>query len=182
MEEAKAIREVALVPAGLSVPGGPVDAFGGFVLHSVLELSAELPREHRFKHAVAARGLADLIVRGDEVQAVPRGNPAFHLSKLGRFLGLLKSTAEGDGSMLDRTITLFGSGMNSGAGGEHSPKNLPLVVAGGAKLGVKLGRHIAYHPDKHPPLANVLLSLVQKTGVPTTKFADSTGTLAELVG
>jgi len=106
----------------------------------------------------------------------------FHLARLGRFLGMLKSTAEGDGTMLDRTITIFGSGMNSGAGGEHSPKNLPLLVAGGAKLGIKLGRHVAFNADKHPPLSNVLLSLVQKTGVPATKFADSTGTVGELVG
>lgn len=106
----------------------------------------------------------------------------FHLAKLGRFLGHLKSTVEGDGVMLDRTITLFGSGMNSGKGGEHSPKNLPLLVAGGRKLGIKLGRHLAFDQDQHPPLANVLLSVVQKTGVEATKFADSTGTLSELVG
>ncbi len=81
---------------------------------------------------------------------------------------MLKSTGEGDGSMLDRTIVVYGSGMNSGAGGEHSPKNLPLLVAGGRKLGVKLGHHIAHNVDKHPPQSNVLLSLIQKTGVETT--------------
>jgi hypothetical protein len=105
----------------------------------------------------------------------------FHLSKLGRFLGMLKSTTEGDGNVLDRTMVMFGSGMNSGTGGEHSPKNLPLIVAGGHKLGLKLGRHIAHNPDKHPPLANVHLTLLQKMGVETGKFADSTGTLSGLV-
>jgi hypothetical protein len=105
----------------------------------------------------------------------------FHLSKLGRFLGHLKSTTEGDGVMLDRTVVVYGSGMNSGTGGDHSPKNLPLLVAGGSKLGLKLGRHIKHDPAKHPPLSNVLLSVVQKMGVETTKFADATGTLTELV-
>lgn len=105
----------------------------------------------------------------------------FHLQRLGRFLGLLKSTAEASDTMLDRTLVMFGSGMNSGAGGEHSPKNLPLIVAGGRKLGVKLGQHIAHDPDKHPPLSNVLLSLAQKMGVETSKFADATGTLTGLV-
>jgi hypothetical protein len=105
----------------------------------------------------------------------------FHLARLGRFLGMLKSTAEGDGSMLDRTIALFGSGMNIGTGGDHSPKNLPLLVAGGAKLGLKLSRHLAHDPNKHPPLSNVLLAVVQKMGVETSKFADSTGALAGLV-
>lgn len=105
----------------------------------------------------------------------------FHLSKLGRFLGLMKATAEGDGTVLDRTIVVFGSGMNSGAGGEHSPKNLPLLVAGGRKLGLKLGSHLAHNPAQHPPLSNVLLTVAQKMGVETSKFADSSGTLTGLV-
>lgn len=105
----------------------------------------------------------------------------FHLARLGRFLGMLKSTAEGDGTMLDRTVVMYGSGMNSGAGGDHSPKNLPFLVTGGAKLGLKLGRHLAHDPAKHPPLSNAMLSVVQKLGVETNKFADSTGTLSGLV-
>ncbi len=63
----------------------------------------------------------------------------FHLSRLGRFMSMLKSTTEADGSMLDRTMILYGSGMNSGKGGEHSPKNLPTIIAGGKKLGLKQG-------------------------------------------
>lgn len=105
----------------------------------------------------------------------------FHLSRLGRFLSLLKSTVEGDGHMLDRTMLLYGSGMNSGKGGDHSPKNLPTLVAGGHKLGLKHGQHLAFDQDKHPPLANVLLTLAQKMGVETDKFADATGTLTGLV-
>ena len=104
----------------------------------------------------------------------------FHLERLGRFLTFLKSTQEADGNMLDRTIVLFGSGMNSGKGGEHSPKNLPTILAGGAKLGLKHGQHIAHDPDKHPPLSNVLLTLAQKMGLETDQFADATGTLTGL--
>lgn len=105
----------------------------------------------------------------------------FHVGRLDRFLTFLKSTAEADGNMLDRTIVVFGSGMNSGKGGEHSPKNLPLIVAGGHKLGLKHGQHLAFDPDNHPPLANVLLALIQKMGVETGKFADAKGTLTGLV-
>jgi len=104
------------------------------------------------------------------------------LEKLGRFLGLLRETAEADGSMLDRTVVLYGSGMNSGQGGEHSPKNLPLLVAGGAKLGVKLGRHLAFDAERHPPLANLLVSLAAAVGCDTPSFADATGPLPGLVG
>lgn len=97
---------------------------------------------------------------------------------LARYRTLLKSTEEAEAKMLDRTMIIFGSGMNSGADtGDHSPKNLPLLVAGGRKH----GRHLAHNPDKHPPLANVLLTLIQKMGVEDAKFADATGTLTGLV-
>ena len=82
--------------------------------------------------------------------------------------------------MLNRSVILFGSGMNSGAGGEHSPKNLPLLVAGGKGLGLKLGQHLAHNPEKHPPLSNVLVSVAQKMGVEIPRFADSTSTLTGL--
>jgi hypothetical protein len=106
----------------------------------------------------------------------------FHLAKLGRFLGLLAATTEGEGRMLDNTVVLYGSGMNSGKGGEHSPKNLPLLVAGGRRLGLRQGRHLAFDEDDHPPLANLLLSLARATGGGVDSFADATGTLDGLAG
>lgn len=106
----------------------------------------------------------------------------FHLSRLERFVKLLGATREGEGRMLDRTMLVYGSGMNSGTGtGDHSPKNLPLLVAGGKALGLKHGQHLAFDPEKHPPLSNVLLTLLQKAGLETDKFADATGTLAGLI-
>lgn len=105
----------------------------------------------------------------------------FHLSRLGRFMGMLKKTAEADGTMLDRTVVLFGSGMNSGKGGEHSPKNLPLLVAGGHKLGMQLGRHLAFDESNNPPMSNLLLTLAQKVGCEANAFSDATGGLDGLV-
>ena len=104
------------------------------------------------------------------------------LEKLGRFLGMLSKTSEADGSMLDRTVVVYGSGMNSGKGGEHSPKNLPLLVAGGKKLGLNLGRHLAFDEEQHPPLSNLLLSVARAVGCETETFSDATGTLDGLVG
>lgn len=104
----------------------------------------------------------------------------FHLSRLARFLQFLKSTSDGPGTMLDHTMVLFGSGMNSGAGGEHSPKNLPTLIAGGHKLGLRHGQHLAHSPDQHPPLSNLLLTMAQSMGVETDRFSDSTGTLTGL--
>jgi hypothetical protein len=101
----------------------------------------------------------------------------FHVSRLARFMQFLKETADDGDSMLDHTMILFGSGMNSGAGGNHSPKNLPLLFGGGKKLGIKLGQHLAFDSDKHPPLANVMTTMLQKMGIEADSFRDSTGTL-----
>jgi hypothetical protein len=105
----------------------------------------------------------------------------FHLQRLARFLDMLQATRDGERRMLDNTMVLYGSGMNSGKGGEHSPKNLPLLVAGGRALGLRHGQHLAFDPDNHPPLANVLLTCIQKMGLETSQFRDATGTLTGLV-
>ena len=106
----------------------------------------------------------------------------FHVGKLAHFMSLLKSTTEEASNMLDNTLIMFGSGMNSGAErGDHSPKNLPLLMAGGKNFGLKHNQHLAFNPDKHPPLSNVLLTLLQRAGTPADKFADATGTLTGLV-
>ena len=104
----------------------------------------------------------------------------FHLGRLARFMTFLKSTSEADGNMLDRTMILFGSGMNSGEGGGHSPKNLPLLIAGGHKLGLKHGQHLAHDVKDHPPLANVHLTMAQAMGLESDKFSDATGILTGL--
>lgn len=113
----------------------------------------------------------------EKLAAVDRG----YLQRLSRFLDFLKTTDEGGRPMLDHTMVVYGSGMNSGPNGDHSPKNLPLLVAGGGAHGLKHGQHIAHDPDKHPPLSNVLLTVAQKMGVETPSFSDSTGEFSELV-
>ncbi|MCB9941892.1 MAG: DUF1552 domain-containing protein [Planctomycetaceae bacterium] len=105
----------------------------------------------------------------------------FHLSQLARFMRFLKATQDGEGNMLDHTLILFGSGMNSGKGGDHSPKNLPLLTAGGRRLGFKHGQHLAFDENDHPPMSNVLLTMIQKMGVETDSFRDASGTLNGLV-
>ena len=104
------------------------------------------------------------------------GIDRFHIERLARFLNLLKATQETDGNMLDRTMVLFGSGMNSGHGGGHSPKSLPLILAGGQKLGLRQGQFLQHKIDS-TPLSNVLLTMLQKMGVEHEQFVDSTGTL-----
>jgi hypothetical protein len=98
---------------------------------------------------------------------------AFHVSLFAYFLEKLKATPDGEGSLLDHSLLLYGSGM--GNPDVHDHVNLPILVAGG---GVG-GRHIRY---KEPtPLANLHLTLLDKAGVRVEKFADSRGKIAELL-
>ncbi len=102
---------------------------------------------------------------------------AYHMSLFSYFLGKLKSTREGNGTLLDNSLLLCGSGM--GNPDVHDHVNLPIVVAGGAAGNVKGGHHIRY---KQPtPLANLHLTLLDKVGVHLDAFADSEGKISELL-
>lgn len=100
----------------------------------------------------------------------------FHVSLFAEFLKKLKETPEGDGSLLDHSLYLYGSGI--GNPNIHDHTNLPILVAGGAAGGMKGNRHIRY--EKPTPLANLHLTLLDKVGVRLDSFADSTGKLDEL--
>ncbi len=97
----------------------------------------------------------------------------YHVQMFARFLDKMKSTPDGDGSLLDHSLILYGGGISDGNLHSHSP--LPAMVAGGAGIGFKGGRHLRY-PD-HTPMANLLLTMLDKVGVRTDKFGDSTGEL-----
>ena len=101
---------------------------------------------------------------------------SFHVSLFAEFVQKLKKTTDGNGSLLDHSLYLYGSGM--GNPNVHDHTNLPTIVAGGGAGKMRGGRHIQY--DKPTPLANLHLSLLNKVGVPVESFADSTGTVDEL--
>jgi Protein of unknown function (DUF1552) len=100
----------------------------------------------------------------------------FHVSLFAEFLAKLKNTPEGDGTLLDHSLYLYGSGI--GNPNVHDHTNLPILVAGGTTAGMKGGRHIKY--AKPLPLANLHLTLLDKVGVHLDAFADSNGKVDEL--
>jgi len=100
----------------------------------------------------------------------------FHVSLFAGFLEKLQATPEGNGSLLDHVLYLYGSGM--GNPNVHDHVNLPIVVAGGAAGNMQGGRHIRYREPT--PLANLHLTLLDKIGVPLDSFADSDGKVDEL--
>lgn len=95
----------------------------------------------------------------------------FHVSLFAEFLTKLQATPEGEGSLLDHSLLLYGSGM--GNPNVHDHVNLPILVAGGAAGRMQGGRHLQF--DGPMPLANLHLTLLEKVGVHMDSFADSNG-------
>ena len=103
---------------------------------------------------------------------------AHHVSLFANYLAKLKATPDGDGSLLDHSMILFGSGISNSD--RHTHVELHPVVVGGGAGTLKGGRHIAHKTGT--PLANLHLTLLNKMGVPLEKLGDSTGQMNELSG
>ena len=97
----------------------------------------------------------------------------YHVSLFSEFLQKLSATNDGDGSLLDHSMILYGGGISDGD--QHSHIDLPLILAGGGAGRLKGGRHLTYETDT--PMANLLLSLLDKVGVHSEEMGDSTGHL-----
>jgi hypothetical protein len=97
----------------------------------------------------------------------------YHIQVLAYFIDKLQSTPDGDGTLLDHSVVLYGSSMSNGNQHDHDP--LPVVVAGGLSGQLKGGRHIV--TPAHTPMSNLLLTLLDKFGVQQKSFGDSTAKL-----
>ena len=102
----------------------------------------------------------------------------YHVDTFAYYLDRLRSIPDGDGTLLDGTVVLYGSGMSDG--NTHNNYNVPTVVIGGPEKGLQGNRHLVY--PKGTPLANLSLSLMDKFGVQVDSFGDSTGQLPLLSG
>ncbi len=100
----------------------------------------------------------------------------FHVSLFAQFIEKLRATPDGEGSLLDNTIYLYGSGMGNPS--LHDHVNLPILVAGGAATGLRGGQHIRY--EDGTPLANLHLTLLDRAGVHLDSFGDSDGKIEDL--
>jgi hypothetical protein len=97
----------------------------------------------------------------------------FHSKIFAYYLEKLRSTPDGDGSLLDHLMVLFGCSMSDG--NDHLLQNLPIVLAGGRKEQFQGGRHLLY--PKETPVSNLYLTLLDKLGIPLDNFGDSNGRL-----
>jgi len=95
----------------------------------------------------------------------------YHVKMLAYFLGRLKATPDGDGTLLDHSMILYGSSLSDG--NEHNFDPLPVVLAGGASGQLRGGRHLRHAP--HTPMSNLLLTMLDKMGARVDAIGDSTG-------
>jgi len=99
----------------------------------------------------------------------------WHMKLLGKLMSDLQGVREGGDTLLDRTMVLYGS--NFGDANAHTCFNLPTILAGG---GFRHGQHLAFDTQRNYPLPNLYVSMLQRMGVETDKFASSTGTMRGL--
>ena len=99
-----------------------------------------------------------------------------HIRQFGYFLEKMQATPDGDGSLLDHSLFIYGSGISDG--NLHFHLDLPTLLAGGAAGRVRGGRHLRYPSDT--PVANLHVAVLDKLGLPVETFGDSTGALGYL--
>jgi hypothetical protein len=95
----------------------------------------------------------------------------FYAKTFSYFLERLRATRDGDGSLLDHVMLVYGGGISDGQ--EHLVQNLPVLLVGGGAGQIKGGRHLRYAKDT--PMANLYLTLLDKLGIAVENFGDSTG-------
>jgi hypothetical protein len=111
----------------------------------------------------------------DRMKAYSKMN-TYHVEMLSYFVKKLQSVQDADGTLLDHSVVLYGSGMSDG--NVHNNYNVPVVVVGGRDQQIKGNRHLVY--PKATPLANLSLTLMLRFGVPAETFGNSTGKLEHL--
>ncbi len=101
----------------------------------------------------------------------------YHMGLFAHFLENLQSTSDGDGSLLDHSMVMYGGGL--GDSNDHAHFDLPELVVGGGGGRLRGGRHLRYPKDT--PVNNLLVSMLDKAGLPAERFGDATGQIRELI-
>jgi hypothetical protein len=113
--------------------------------------------------------------RTDHLEKLAKIN-AYHVKMFAYFLEKLRSTPDGDGTLLDHALLVYGAGMSDSD--THFHHNLPVLLAGGGTGQIKGGRHLRF--TNEPPLANLHVTLLDKLGLPADRLGDSDGRVKEL--
>ena len=184
----------------LDLPDRPVDIPASFQEHTelmfdlqVLAYQADITRVITFQlgRELSPRTYPEIGVPGAhhsishhqfdaEKMAQKAKIDAFHVSMVASYAEKLRAIPDGEGTLLDNIIILLGTGL--GEPNMHNPYDLANVVLGGGRGRLKGGRHLLFQTDDYVPMANLLVSLLDKSDVPVEQHGDSTGKLEGLTG
>ncbi|MGE3512402.1 MAG: DUF1552 domain-containing protein [Vicinamibacterales bacterium] len=186
--EAQADRELPPVERPVGTPAAYADharlmfdlqvlAFQGDVTRVTTFMMARETSQRPYPEIGIADGHHGLSHHGgavDKIEKVTKIN-VFHMTQFAYFLERLRATPDGDGSLLDHTVLLYGCGLSDS--NQHLHNDLPILVAGGRGR-LAGGRHVRLQADT--PLTNLQLTVLDALGVPLERFGDSTGRVREL--
>ncbi len=136
-------------------------------------MAGKFPRLLGFAGSLHGMAHAGAEKKGDASEKLGKWD-RFMARQFGNFLERLHSTPEGEGTLLDNTIVLYGSSNAE----THNNNNYPLLLAGGNSLGLKHGRYMKFGDEI--PMSNMLVTVLDRLDVPVENFADSTGEMSEL--
>lgn len=182
--------QAARLAAGLKEPAGVPSTYGEHIRlmgdMMVLAFQADLTRvctfmfandgsNRSYGEAGVPEGHHDVSHHGnDPIKLEKKAKiDRFHVEQLAYVLNKMKSIKEGNGTMLDNTMVVYGAGISDG--NRHNHDDLPLLIAGGAGGRLKGGRHMTFAPNT--PLTNLFLSMLDSMGIPAETLGDSTGRL-----
>jgi Protein of unknown function (DUF1552) len=191
MAEAQSARELPLVDQPVGVPSDYAEHAALMMDLLALAYQTDLTRISTFMlarevsaHAYPEIGVSDshhpLSHHQDEPAKLERLHKIneYHFRAFSRLVDKLSKIKEGDGTMLDYTLFLYGTGISDS--NTHFHDDLPIALIGGKAAGIKGGRYIRF--PKGTPLANLHVTILEKLGVSVEKFGDSTGKLDRLTG
>ena len=190
--EAQGDREVPLVERPMGVPADFADHASLMYDLQVLAHQTDRTRVTTFMsgHELSGRTYPEIGVpdahhplshhRGvpDALAKLTKIN-RYHVGLFAAFVEKLRATPDGDGSLLDHMVLMYGAGMSDS--NAHSPYNLPIVLLGGGAGTLRGGRHVAFDERDRTPLANLHVTLLDKLGAPVERIGDSTGPLPSLL-
>ena len=193
MAEAQSERELPVIEQPAGVPATFQEHAKIMFDLQLLAFQADLTRVITFMvgHETSQRAYPEIGVpdahhplshhggSAEKIEKLIRVN-GYHAEMFAYYLDRMKNTPDSEGSLLDNSTILYGSGMSDGNG--HNHHNLPTLIVGGGTGSIKGNRHLVYPREQETPITNLFLDMLEKFDLPLESFGDSTGNLNVLAG
>ena len=193
MAEAQSERELPVIEQPAGVPATFQEHAKIMFDLQLLAFQADLTRVITFMvgHETSQRAYPEIGVpdahhplshhggSAEKIEKLIRVN-GYHAEMFAYYLDRMKNTPDSEGSLLDNSTILYGSGMSDGNG--HNHHNLPTLIVGGGTGSIKGNRHLVYPREQETPITNLFLDLLEKFDIPLESFGDSTRNLNVLAG